>query len=191
MARTHYVVCEECRRKFDATREGAYYNRLTNRYTCKSCVRKQKKQEAQKNSDIYKGKNDINLAIAQGKISKEEAMISQYKNSKAKYVWGIIIAAFGLVCLIIGFAMISEGPACLILFFYAVASFVVGGLLIRSYLLKKKKYEAALLTISEKTEAERRAEMDRVRRLQNAPKKCPFCGATTKGSFCEYCGSKL
>ena len=26
---------------------------------------------------------------------------------------------------------------------------------------------------------------------QNAPKKCPACGAMTKGDVCEYCGAAL
>lgn len=29
------------------------------------------------------------------------------------------------------------------------------------------------------------------RELYNMPKKCPSCGAMSKGDFCEYCGSKL
>ena len=27
--------------------------------------------------------------------------------------------------------------------------------------------------------------------LRNKPRKCPFCGANTKGSVCEYCGSLM
>ena len=27
--------------------------------------------------------------------------------------------------------------------------------------------------------------------LRNKPRKCPHCGATTKGTVCEYCGSAL
>ena len=51
-------------------------------------------------------------------------------------------------------------------------------------LMAKKKQEAAAAN----AEAERKAE--EYRRL-NEPKRCPACGAATKGICCEYCGSPL
>ena len=39
MAQKHMVVCRECGRQFDANR-GGYYDKTSQRYTCKSCGKK-------------------------------------------------------------------------------------------------------------------------------------------------------
>lgn len=48
-----------------------------------------------------------------------------------------------------------------------------------------------MATIQNKREDKEAEEAAYQAQLDNAPKTCPKCGATTKGQFCEYCGSKL
>ena len=95
---------------------------------------------------------------------------------------GAMIAkiAIGAIFIIAGFSSPEGGWS----IGYFLTALVVGGALIAwgllPYLRAKKEASA---------EAEARAEA-RIA-AENEPKVCPSCGATTKGRYCEYCGSKL
>lgn len=95
---------------------------------------------------------------------------------------GAMIAkiAIGTLFIIAGFSSPEGGWS----FGYFLTALVIGGALIAwglvPYLRAKKEASA---------EAETRAEARRA--AENEPKKCPSCGAITKGKYCEYCGSKL
>lgn len=95
---------------------------------------------------------------------------------------GAMIAkiAIGALFIIAGFSSPEGGWS----IGYFLTALVIGGALIAWGLvpyLKAKKEASA--------EAEARAEARRA--AENEPKVCPSCGATTKGRYCEYCGSKL
>lgn len=95
---------------------------------------------------------------------------------------GAMIAkiAIGILFMIAGFSSPEGGWS----FGYFLTAFVIGGALIAWGLLPyiRAKKEAS-------AEAEARAEARYQK--ENEPKVCPSCGATTKGRYCEYCGSKL
>ena len=55
------------------------------------------------------------------------------------------------------------------------------------YIGWKKRHKAVIEEIER--EEQEIAEMKAA--LKNKPRKCPNCGATTKGTVCEYCGSAL
>lgn len=99
------------------------------------------------------------------------------RQSRGAMIAKIAIGALFLIC---GF-MSPEGGWTV---GYFLTALVVGGALIAWGLvpyIKAKKETSA--------EAEARAEAKIA--AENEPKVCPSCGATTKGRYCEYCGSKL
>lgn len=179
----HMVVCVKCGKRFDAN-WGASYNSQSGRYTCPSCVRKMKK--ARKEAENTQNKT-LDLAVAEGNVSKEEALVTKSKPQKAKKIWGIILGALGVLELIMGFARISAGD-CAGYFVAAVVCLGIGVFLLLSAKKNAEKYNAALASIQQSREDK---EAEYKKQLENTPKTCPSCGATTKGSFCEYCGSKL
>lgn len=101
---------------------------------------------------------------------------------------GAMIAklAFGAIFVISAFGAFAEGLKESVA--TAIGSLLVGLVLgaaliawaLLPYFKAKKDREAA---------AARAAAEDFARR--NAPKKCPACGAMTKGENCEYCGAPL
>lgn len=99
------------------------------------------------------------------------------RQSRGAMIAKIAIGALFLIC---GF-MSPEGGWTV---GYFLTALVIGGALIAwgllPYLRAKKEASA---------EAEARAEAKR--ELENEPKRCPACGAISKGKYCEYCGSKL
>ena len=110
--------------------------------------------------------------------------MSTYKKPKT----GVMIAkiAAGLLFVYIGIAPDPEFDA------GARGVAIIIGLAIIAWALVpyfgwKKKREEVLEEI-EKQEKEISELKDA---LQNRPRKCPFCGATTKGNVCDYCGSLI
>lgn len=101
---------------------------------------------------------------------------------------GAMIAklAFGAIFVISAFGAFADGLSegvgkaigALLVGLVLGAALIVWGLV--PYLNAKREREAA---------AARAAAEDFARR--NAPKKCPACGAMTKGENCEYCGAPL
>ena len=134
------------------------------------------------------------------------------KPKNARLVWGIILAGIG----IIGFGGVggNSNPGgyiamCLILT-------LIGVLLIVFYARAVKKYKAALMSDYEAKQRAKREAEDRLRRSQQAEEErlrqeedllrreaerrkqeadalriCPHCGGASKGTVCEYCGSKF
>ena len=148
MAQKHTVICRECGRQFDANK-GGYYDKLSGRYTCKSCGRKIKGDLNERSTGMRQSKGAMIAKIAIGVIFLIVSLSSGELDAAGRAT-GIVIAA----------ALIAWS--------------------LLPYFKAKKEREAA---------AARSAAEDFARR--NAPKKCPACGAMTKGENCEYCGAPL
>ena len=148
MAQKHMVVCRECGRQFDANK-GGYYDKLSGRYTCKSCGRKIKGDLNERSTGMRQSKGAMIAKIAVGVIFLIVSLSSGELDAAGRGI-GIVIAAA-----LIAWALLP-------------------------YFKAKKEREAA---------AARSAAEEFARR--NAPKKCPACGAMTKGENCEYCGAPL
>ncbi len=98
----------------------------------------------------------------------------------------IIKIAFGAMFIAIGIAPDPEFEAGA-----RAISIIIGLALIAwaivPYFSYKRRHKEILEEIEREEEEIRsiRAEM------KNKPRKCPHCGATTRGVVCEYCGSAL
>lgn len=148
MARKHIVVCRECGRQFDVNK-GGYYDKLSGRYTCKSCGKRINGDVRERSTGMRQSKGAMIAKIAIGVIFLIVSLSSGELDAAGRAI-GIVIAAA-----LIAWALLP-------------------------YFKAKKDREAA---------AARSAAEEFARR--NAPKKCPACGAMTKGDNCEYCGAAL
>lgn len=156
MARKHIVVCRECGRQFDVNR-GGYYDKISGRYTCKSCGKKIAGDARERSTGMRQSKGAMIAKLAFGAIfviSAFGAFAEGLKESVATAIGSLLVG------LVLGAALIAWA--------------------LLPYFKAKKDREAA---------AARAAAKDFARR--NAPKKCPACGAMTKGDNCEYCGAPL
>ena len=164
MAKKHYVVCVKCGRQFDAS-WGAYYNASTRRYTCRRCARAQKANAREKAADVRETRTGMRQSLG--------AMI-------AKLV-------FGGLFILSSFTMSSAAEV--------LTGLLIGGGLIAWGLVpwlqakRKAQDEQEQAAIAAWTQQER-ARVEAERSLQK-PRLCPYCGATTKGANCEYCGQPL
>lgn len=95
---------------------------------------------------------------------------------------GAMIAkiAVGVLFVIAGFSSPESGWSV----GYFLTALVIGAALIAWGI-------APALQSKRKASAEAEARAEARRALENEPKRCPACGATSKGKYCEYCGSKL
>ena len=95
---------------------------------------------------------------------------------------GAMIAkiAFGVLFILAGFS----SPESWWTIGYFLTALVIGGALIAWGIVPYLKPKMALKK-QEKELHELRKE------YYNMAKKCPSCGAMSRGDFCEYCGSKL
>lgn len=152
----HWVTCVECGKRFDHSK-GGYYNKYTQRYTCKSCGKK-----------IAGDAREASTGMRQS----TGAMI-------AKIVFGALFVISGFTT---GIPAMGEnfasGFAALLMAVILGGALIAWGLV--PYFKAKKAQEAA---------AARNMAAEIAR--QNAPKKCPACGAMTKGDVCEFCGTAL
>lgn len=148
MARKHIVVCRECGRQFDASK-GGYYDKISGRYTCKSCGKKIAGDARERSTGMRQSKGAMIAKIVIGVLFLIVSLTSGELDLAARGV-GIVIAA----------ALVAWGLV--------------------PYLKAKKANEAA---------AARAAAEEFARK--NALRKCPACGAMTKGDVCEYCGAAL
>ncbi len=111
--------------------------------------------------------------------SNNEASRANEGNPWFKDNWKIV---FGVVFLIGGIGNIGKDNGT------AVIAIIVGiGLVFAHFypMVKAKKLEKA------EKEAEQKAKEEELKAIADEIKFCKTCGAKTKGSFCEYCGSKL
>ena len=99
------------------------------------------------------------------------------KQSKGAMIAKIV---FGVLFILAGFSSPESGWT----IGYFLTALVIGGALIAWGIVPYLKPKMAL--------KKQEKELQEVNReLYNMPKKCPSCGAMSKGDFCEYCGSKL
>jgi hypothetical protein len=68
---------------------------------------------------------------------------------------------------------------------------VLGGALIAWGLLPYLRSRAALRQMEADAAAEEQARRERMEIVRNVPRVCSACGATTRGTICEYCGTRL
>lgn len=164
MAKRRMVTCERCGARF---RPGAFvyhYNAKTKRYICNSCYR-------------YESRGN-------------KTFLEKYKEQSAaspvgQPVWALIVkAALGLVYFLLGVQALTLGGDgktriyLLVLGLAFLAWAVIPVFVARAH---KAERQAAI-------ENKIRVEVERV---ENEPKTCPACGAQTKGTVCEFCGTKL
>ena len=154
MAQKHMVVCVECGRQFDASR-GAYYDKNSRRYTCKSCLKKYNANVREKQTGMKQSMGAMIAKVAFGALFVISGFTAMAKQDSTGDAIGTL-----LVGLVIGAALIAWGLV--------------------PYLKAKKASDAAAAQAAA-------AAFE----LRNAPKKCPACGAMTKGDVCEYCGAAL
>ena len=125
---------------------------------------------------------DANFGASYNRLSRRYICPRCTGTSKKRPSVGAMIAkiVFGLLFIAVGISPSNQEPS---LSFFLIG-FIIGGGLIAWGIVpflkakKQKKEEEKLLAEAK-------------RQLANEPKKCPSCGAVTKGSVCEYCGSKL
>ena len=156
MAQKHMVVCVECGRQFDASR-GAYYDKNSRRYTCKSCLKKYNANVREKQTGMKQSMGAMIAKIAFGALFVLIALVNGIPKASESPAEGITFILTGLAC---GAALLAWGLV--------------------PYLKTKKANDAAAA-----------AAAAAAFELKNAPKKCPACGAMTKGDVCEYCGAAL
>lgn len=121
---------------------------------------------------------------------------------KTKLVWGIVLAAFGLI----GLAGVGQAGSSITLYIIICIAFMIGGvLLIVLYSREGKQYKMELQEAAERESREQRladsrleleqakvdAELQQMKEEADAVGSCPACGAVSKGRFCEYCGSRI
>ncbi len=180
MAAKNTVRCSQCGRFFD--RNFGEYLVSKGRYLCPACTKKRAVLPATPEKRSYE--SDVRMAVAMGEMTPEQATIATYRESKAKLIWGIVLIVIGLV----GAAGVEEEEntaAYLTTCFLLIAG---GALLLFFHLRAKRRLKAAILAERQRHEKEA-DQFEQI--LSNAPKKCPNCGAATKGEVCEYCGSPL
>lgn len=113
---------------------------------------------------------------------KERAVNNRRQQTGMRQSTGAMIAkiAFGALFVFAGFSSPEGGWSV----GYFLTSLVIGGALIAwgllPYLTAKKQAQIASVR-----------EEELLLEKENEPKVCSSCGATSRGKFCEYCGSKL
>lgn len=90
MAQKHMVVCRECGRQFDANK-GAHYDRITQRYTCRSCVKKLQGDARERSSGMRQSTGAMIAKLVIGAVFLIVALTGDLDLS-ARGV-GIVIAA--------------------------------------------------------------------------------------------------
>lgn len=191
------VVCNKCGTIFDAHSEG-YYNRKTQQYICPSCENKlihssSKGSRISMTADmLFKlyfgiallGSGFIdqiltNAVVGLGLIAWAIAAFVKARKSK-KVAPSIPEMLFKIIIGTIIFSIIFEAESLgdALIFTALGGAIVAWGLL--PYIMAKKKERQIRSLIPAAAVAE-----------ANTEKTCPYCGATSKGDRCEYCGSPL
>lgn len=160
----HWVTCVSCGKQFDANQAG-YYNSQNRRYYCKKCGKQYNKNAKAHNRQAVKEK-------LQSQADEREARTGMRQSAGAM----IAKIAIGALFIISSFGTGSVGGV--------LTGLVIGLALIAwglvPYLQVKRARDADI-------EAGRDAQLAQ----ENQEKRCPNCGAMTKGHTCEYCGSLL
>ena len=109
------------------------------------------------------------------------------KKSKKPSIGGLIAkCAAGFVFIAIGIAPDPEFEAGA-----RAMAIIIGLALVVWGIAKYYSYHKQQKLIMQEIEREEQEIREMKAALNNKPRKCPYCGATTKGSVCEYCGSSL
>lgn len=161
---SHWVICRFCGRKFDFEKAGGAYD--GNRYICKSCSKKVMPSQSLN--------ADITYSL------KEE---SWFKRN-----WKFII---GVLFLIVGFGRIGEDGQT------AISGIIIGVVLTVAHFFplinatRQKKVEKDAEIMLTARESELTAKEKAFQAKAEELKRCKSCGATSRGTLCEYCGSLL
>ena len=175
MGRKHIVVCTQCGRQFDANK-GGYYNRKSRRYTCLKCGNRIKREA----SENKRARNAERRRVLADEREQRTGMRQSIGSMIAKIVFGILFIYAGInnkepaLRIIIGMSLLAWG---LIPFVKAKLK-QSGKHLLPSFSSMKMK---------RKTKKEKQ-NISRNESKRNDPWICRWCGATTSGDSCEFCG---
>ena len=70
-------------------------------------------------------------------------------------------------------------------------SIIIGAALIAWALIPYYSWKKRRQEVLKEIEEEEKEIREMKAAIRNKPRKCPHCGANTRGSVCEYCGSLL
>ena len=175
MAR-HNVTCVKCGLVFDASEPGFSYDEFSRRYTCPECTErnriaaieyaaKRKIWEKEAAAEREKQEARRRRQDREAAIEKKKQAAKMKQTPKAM----IIKIVFGVLIVLGAFGQETFWQG--LIAFLAGCALVAWGVV--PYYLEKKTIREI-----ERKEARRK-------------KICPYCGATTRGHTCEYCGSDL
>lgn len=174
MARKHMVVCSQCGRQFDANK-GGYYNRQSRRYTCLQCGNRIKRAA----NETRRARNAERRRVLADEREQRTGMRQSIGSMITKIVFGILFIYAGLtkeesaLRIIIGVSLLAWG----LIPFVKARLKQSGKRLLPSFSSMKMK-----MRIKEDNRNIARNE------LRNDPWICRWCGATTSGDSCEFCG---
>lgn len=143
------------------TFRGGYYNSEKNQYTCKRCGRREGRSERGVRIGMQQTMVGMVLKILFGLL-----FFCVSVDSGEGVAWDF---PYFLTCLILGGALIAWG----------VVPWV-----------RANRESAELIALDERMSAAVK-DMKKSAVQTTAPKICPGCGATSIGSVCEYCGTRL
>ena len=160
------IRCYGCGRIFDLS-EGGYYDHAIRGFLCPQCVQ----------------------AIG-GRLSYQDAVrVQMYGVSdKSPSIGGTIAkAATGLLF----FATLGELDEVAEILIAIVLGLAMLAWAAWPWIRLNREKEAAKAALDRALRTMRAEAQSAAGRRLNTPRRCPYCGAPTKGYACEYCGSPL
>lgn len=174
MARRHIVICAQCGRQFDVNK-GGFYNNQSRRYTCLNCGNRIKREA----NNRKRAENAARRRALADEREQRTGMRQSIGAMTVKIILGILLIRWGLpsnspgVLLLIGVALLAWG-----LIPFVKAKLEQSGKSIKSIMpsLSSLKFRKTDHSSPSKQYDEREQWI------------CRWCGATTSGNTCEFCG---
>lgn len=164
MAKRRMVTCMRCGAQFRPGKIIYHYDAKARRYICNSCYR-------------YEQRGN-------------RSFIDKYKQQSAaspigQPVWAFVVKL--LLGLVYFFSSFSDS---------APETYNVSKTFLLILGVVFLVWAIVPIFVARARKAERQAAIENqirveVERIENEPKRCPSCGAVTKGNVCEYCGTEL
>lgn len=126
MAKTHYVICQQCGKRFNAN-NGYYYNKKSKRYVCKSCGK------------LMDG----------DKREARTGMRQSYLSMIAKIVIGLLIIVIATQ------PKNTDSPVAYFLFFFAIGAAVIAWGLVPFILARRRKKAMFTIRLQEEEAEEK------------------------------------
>ncbi len=175
MARKHLVICAQCGRQFDAN-SGGYYDRQSRRYTCLRCGNAIRRE--------YNNVRKAESAERKRALADEREQKTGMRQSTASMILKI---AFGILFIYVGFTSKSTFTGLII-----GVGLLAWGLV--PYIKAQAKRISASKVAFPATGMDRKSKSVPAKSVptQSVPNDytwiCRWCGATTSGNTCEFCG---